>query len=88
MINFCASIFFVSAIAVYDEMIAKNPDLPEDSAPAIITDISDQAKQRHGLSSDNFEQLDTSMGIAQKKKDEEDERNRKLPDQPEITGGK
>ncbi|MBD2177276.1 hypothetical protein H6F42_10170 [Pseudanabaena sp. FACHB-1998] len=76
------------AIAVYDEMIAKNPNLPEDSAPAIITDISDQAKERHRLSSDNFEQLDTWQAIEQKKKDEEDERNRKLPDHPEITGGK
>jgi len=76
------------AIAVYDEMIAKSPNLLDDSAPAVITNISDQAKARHGLSSDNFEQLDTWQGIEQKKKDEEDERNRKLPDQPEITGGK
>jgi hypothetical protein len=82
------------AIAVYDEMIAKNPNLPEDSAPKIITKISDEQKKEIGLSSDlewldaSIEKLDASMEIAQKKKDEEDERNRKLPDQPEITGGK
>jgi hypothetical protein len=76
------------AITVYDEMIAKNPNLPEDSAPAVITDISDQAKERHGLSNGNFEQLDTWKGIEKAKKDEEDERQRKLPVQPEITGGK
>lgn len=76
------------AIAVYDEMIAKNPNLPEDSVPAVITDISDQAKERHGLSNDNFEQLDTWQGIEKAKKDEEDERQRKLPEQPDITGGK
>ncbi|ELS33818.1 MULTISPECIES: hypothetical protein [Pseudanabaena] len=82
------------AIAVYDEMIAKNPNLPEDSAPKIITKISDDLKKEIGLSSDlewldaSLEKLDASMEISQKKKDEEDERNRKLLDYPEITGGK
>ena len=49
-------------------MIAKNPDKLEDSAPPVITDISDQAKERHELSSDNFEQLDAWLGIQKEKK--------------------
>lgn len=35
-----------------------------------------------------FEPLNDWQGIEKAKKDEEDERQRKLPDQPEITGGK
>ncbi|BBC23389.1 hypothetical protein [Pseudanabaena sp. ABRG5-3] len=75
------------AIAVYDEMIAKNPNLPEDSAPAIITDISDQVKDKFGISS-NFEQLDTWQEIEEEKKREEYKRERDLPEQPTLMGGK
>ena len=74
-------------IAVYDEMIAKNPNLPEDSAPAVITKISEQASNLQGIDL-GVQQLDAWQEVKKAKKDEEDERQRKLPDQPEITGGK
>ena len=75
------------AIAVYDEMIAKNPNLPKDSAPAVITKISEQASNLQGIDL-GVQQLDAWQEVKKAKKDEEDERQRKLPDQPEITGGK
>ena len=74
------------AIAVYDEMIAKNPNLPEDSAPAIITEISEQ---QNLLGIDlGVGQLDAYQEIKKSKKKEEGERLRDIPEQPEITGGK
>ena len=75
------------AIAVYDEMIAKNPNLPEDSLPSIITKISEQAPNLHGTDL-GVEQLDAYQEIRKDKKKEEGERLRDLPEQPEITGGK
>jgi hypothetical protein len=74
-------------IAVYDEMIAKNPNLPKDSAPAIITEISEQSQNLLGIDL-GFGQLDAWQEIKKGKKDEENERQRKLPDHPQIAGSK
>ena len=75
------------AIAVYDEMIAKNPNLPEDSAPAVITKISGQASNLQGIDL-GVQQLDAWQEVKKDKKKEEGERLRNIPEQPEITGGK
>jgi hypothetical protein len=75
------------AIAVYDEMIAKNPNLPKDSVPAIITEISEQSQNLLGIDL-GVGQLDAWQEIKKGKKDEENERQRKLPDYPEISGSK
>ncbi len=75
------------AIAVYDEMIAKNPNLPEDSAPKVITDISDDLKKAIGIDSP-FDQLDAWQQVEEEKYRKEYERERDLPEQPTVTGGK
>ena len=75
------------AIAVCDEIIAKNPNLPEDSISAVITKISEQASNLQGIDL-GVQQLDTWQEIKKDKKKEEGERLRNIPEQPEITEGK
>ncbi len=74
------------AIAVYDEMIAKNPNLPKDSAPAVITEISER-QNPFGIDL-GIGQLEAYQEVEKARKDQEDERRHNLPNQPEITGGK
>jgi hypothetical protein len=75
------------AIAVYDEMIAKNPNLPKDSVPAIITEISGQSQNLYGADL-GVGQLDAWQEIRKQKKEDEREILLNLPDQPETTGAK
>ena len=75
------------AIAVCDGIIAKNPNLPEDSISAVITKISEQASNLQGIDL-GVQQLDTWQEIKKDKKKEEGERLRNIPEQPEITEGK
>ncbi|OIP70910.1 MAG: hypothetical protein AUK48_13180 [Oscillatoriales cyanobacterium CG2_30_44_21] len=70
------------AIAVYDEMIARNPNLPKDIAPAVITEISEKAS--------NLQRIDLGVGQLDSWQEirKENERQRNLSDHPEIMGGK